>query len=212
MQASLIDIQTFQPDHLDAAVELSRQAGWPHRKEDWALVLSLSKGFVALENGRVVGTAMATILGDTCATVNMVIVDESMRGRGLGRQLMGAAMDAAENRECRLVATADGLPLYESWASPPAEKCSSIRAFRPRPTGRKVSPGRKALIRPNSPRSMRRLSVRIARPSLQHLPTGRVSHSCRNREASRALQHFAPSGAAKSSARSWRKMLKSRKN
>lgn len=36
-----------------------------------------------------------------------------MRGRGLGRQLMGAAMDAAENRECRLVATADGLPLYE---------------------------------------------------------------------------------------------------
>ncbi|CAN7592646.1 N-acetyltransferase [Agrobacterium tumefaciens] len=113
MQASLIDIQTFQPDHLDAAVELSRQASWPHRKEDWALVLSLSKGFVALENGRVVGTAMATILGDTCATVNMVIVDESMRGRGLGRQLMGAALDAAENRECRLVATADGLPLYE---------------------------------------------------------------------------------------------------
>ncbi|MCZ7467363.1 GNAT family N-acetyltransferase [Rhizobium rhizogenes] len=113
MQASPIAIQSFQPEHLDAAVELSRQAGWPHRREDWALVLSLSKGFVALENGRVVGTAMATLLGDGCATVNMVIVDETMRGRGLGRQLMRAAMDAAENRECRLVATADGLPLYE---------------------------------------------------------------------------------------------------
>ncbi|WP_281037843.1 MULTISPECIES: GNAT family N-acetyltransferase [unclassified Rhizobium] len=113
MQASLIDIQSFRPEHLDAAVELSRQAGWPHRKEDWALVLSLSKGFVALENGRVVGTAMATLLGDSCATVNMVIVDESMRGRGLGRQLMQAAIGAAEDRECRLVATTDGLPLYE---------------------------------------------------------------------------------------------------
>ncbi|MFF2321764.1 GNAT family N-acetyltransferase [Agrobacterium sp. NPDC058088] len=113
MQSSLTDIQTFQPDHLDAAVELSRQAGWPHRKEDWAMVLSISKGFVAVENGRVVGTAMATLLGESCATVNMVIVDESMRGRGLGRQLMRAALDAAENRECRLVATADGLPLYE---------------------------------------------------------------------------------------------------
>lgn len=113
MQASLIDIQNFEPQHLDAAVELSRQAGWPHRKEDWALVLSLSKGFVALENGRVVGTAMATLLGDTCATVNMVIVDETMRGRGLGRKLMQAAVDAAEQRECRLVATAEGLPLYE---------------------------------------------------------------------------------------------------
>lgn len=113
MQSSLTDIQTFQPDHLDAAVELSRHAGWPHRKEDWAMVLSISKGFVAVENGRVVGTAMATLLGESCATVNMVIVDESMRGRGIGRQLMGAALDAAENRECRLVATADGLPLYE---------------------------------------------------------------------------------------------------
>lgn len=113
MQASLIDIQTFQPDHLDAAVELSRQAGWPHRKEDWAMVLSISKGFVAVENGRVVGTAMASLLGDRCATVNMVIVDEAMRGRGVGRQLMQAALAAAENRECRLTATSDGLPLYE---------------------------------------------------------------------------------------------------
>lgn len=33
MQASLIDIQMFQPDHLDAAVELSRQpAGRTGRK------------------------------------------------------------------------------------------------------------------------------------------------------------------------------------
>ncbi len=113
MQASLIDIQPFQADHLDAAVELSRQAGWPHRKEDWAMVLSISKGFVAVDDGRVVGTAMATLLGECCATVNMVIVDESMRGRGLGRKLMDAALDAADDRECRLVATADGLPLYE---------------------------------------------------------------------------------------------------
>ncbi|MDS7594708.1 GNAT family N-acetyltransferase [Agrobacterium tumefaciens] len=113
MQADLIDIQNFQPEHLDGAVELSRQAGWPHRKQDWALVLSLSKGFVALENGRIVGTAMATLFDETCATVNMVIVDETMRGRGLGRRLMQAALDAAEGRECRLIATADGLPLYE---------------------------------------------------------------------------------------------------
>lgn len=113
MQASVMEIENFQPEHLDAAVELSRQAGWPHRKEDWRLVLSLSKGFVALDHGRVVGTAMATLFGDSCATVNMVIVDETMRGKGLGRKLMQAALDAAEGRECRLIATADGLPLYE---------------------------------------------------------------------------------------------------
>lgn len=113
MQASQIDIVSFGSEHIDGAYFLSQQAQWPHRKEDWAFVLSLSKGFVALEEGRVVGTAMATLYGDTCATINMVIVDESMRGRGLGRQLMNTALKATDGRECRLVATQDGLPLYE---------------------------------------------------------------------------------------------------
>ena len=131
MQASLIDIQKFEPQHLDAAVELSRQTGWPHRREDWALMLSLSKGFVAVENGRVVGTAMATLLGDSCATVNMVIVDEAMRGRGLGRQLLQAVVDAAENRECRLVATAEGLPLYEKMGF---VACGEVRQHQGIPT------------------------------------------------------------------------------
>jgi predicted N-acetyltransferase YhbS len=113
MQLSQIEFLPFGPDHIDGAFALSQQAGWPHRREDWAMVLSLSRGFVALEDGRVVGTAMTTLYGDTCATVNMVIVDASMRGRGLGRKLMDMALQAAEGRECRLVATSDGLPLYE---------------------------------------------------------------------------------------------------
>ncbi|MBB4008713.1 GNAT family N-acetyltransferase [Allorhizobium taibaishanense] len=113
MQASQIDLLPFCADHLDGALALSQQAGWPHRREDWAFVLSVSKGFVAVENGKVVATAMATLYGETCATINMVIVDAAIRGRGLGRKIMDLALDAAKGRECRLVATQDGLPLYE---------------------------------------------------------------------------------------------------
>lgn len=113
MTASPITLETMTTDHLDGAVALSQQAGWPHRREDWAFVLALSNGVVALEDGSVVGTAMSTPLGDDVATVNMVIVDEAMRGRGLGRKLMQAALDAADGRTCLLVATQDGLPLYE---------------------------------------------------------------------------------------------------
>ncbi|MCX8997317.1 GNAT family N-acetyltransferase [Rhizobiaceae bacterium BDR2-2] len=113
MQAGQIEIQEFRPEHLDAAAGLSRQADWPHRKEDWAFVLSLSRGFVAVENGRVVGTTMATLFADACACINMVIVDQSMRGHGLGRTLMNTALEAAGPRECRLVATDEGRPLYE---------------------------------------------------------------------------------------------------
>ncbi|QKK32971.1 GNAT family N-acetyltransferase (plasmid) [Rhizobium indicum] len=113
MQASQIEIVPFGPDHLEAAVALSRQAGWPHRTEDWQLALALSEGLVAVEDGKVVGTVLVTPYKEDCATINMVIVDETMRGRGLGRKLMDAALLTAGDRPLRLVATTAGLPLYQ---------------------------------------------------------------------------------------------------
>ncbi|MGO8184908.1 GNAT family N-acetyltransferase [Rhizobium leguminosarum] len=113
MQASQIEIVPFGPDHLEAAVALSRQAGWPHRTEDWQLALALSDGMVAVEDGKVVGTVLVTPYKGDCATINMVIVDETMRGRGLGRKLMDAALLTAGDRPLRLVATTAGLPLYQ---------------------------------------------------------------------------------------------------
>ncbi|MBX4927266.1 putative N-acetyltransferase YhbS [Rhizobium binae] len=113
MQASQIEIVPFSPDHLDAAVALSRQAGWPHRAEDWQMALALSDGMVAIEGDRVVGTVLVTPYKQDCATINMVIVAKTMRGRGLGRRLMDAALRIAGDRPLRLVATTEGLPLYQ---------------------------------------------------------------------------------------------------
>lgn len=111
--AQSLALTEFSPTHLDGAVQLSRQVGWPHQREDWALVLRLSRGVAAVEEGRVVGTAFATPFGESLAAVNMIIVDEAMRGRGLGRRLMEVVMGYVDGREMRLVSTAIGLPLYE---------------------------------------------------------------------------------------------------
>ncbi len=114
MSAIDITLTPFGPTHLPGALALSQQAGWPHRLEDWRFSLALSTGVVALDaGGRVLGTALTTCHDETLATVNMVIVDAAVRGRGLGRQLMEAAMAAAGTQRLRLVATAEGLPLYE---------------------------------------------------------------------------------------------------
>ena len=113
MTAEQISLEAMEIEHLDGAILLSREAGWPHRREDWELVLSVSEGIVALQDGRVVATTMMTPFGSDAAAINMVIVDAAMRGRGLGRKLMDAALDKAGARNCRLVATREGLPLYE---------------------------------------------------------------------------------------------------
>lgn len=114
MQNSQIDIVAFGPEHIEGAVALSRAEGWPHRQADWMLVQELSTGVAAVDaEGRVTGTTLLTPYGEDCATINMVIVDKSMRGLGLGRKLMERAVALAEGRPLRLVATDEGLPLYE---------------------------------------------------------------------------------------------------
>ncbi|TGQ04026.1 MULTISPECIES: GNAT family N-acetyltransferase [unclassified Mesorhizobium] len=114
MQQGEIELRDFGPDHIEGAVALSRQENWPHRKQDWQMALQLSSGAVALDDrGRVAGTILVTPYGMDCAMINMVIVDRNARGKGLGRRLMEQAFALAEDRPLRLVATADGMPLYQ---------------------------------------------------------------------------------------------------
>lgn len=112
MHMTQLHMVPFGTEHLEGALALSRQAGWPHRLADWETALAMSTGVVVLDNEKVVGTTLTTRFGG-CATINMVIVAEAMRGRGLGRRLMEAGLDGARGVPCRLVATQEGLPLYE---------------------------------------------------------------------------------------------------
>ena len=102
----------FDASHIPGALALSRAAHWPHRAEDWALFLSLSRGAVVQDGADVVATALATPFGPV-ACANMIIVDAARRGAGLGRRVMEAAMAQVSAPEWRLIATADGVPLYQ---------------------------------------------------------------------------------------------------
>lgn len=114
VEGMTVELQTFEPEHREGAQRLSRHEQWPHRPEDWTMALSLSHGLVAVDDrSRVVGTVLMTPYGDGAATINMVIVDPAWRGKGLGRRLMDGAMALAGERPLRLVATREGLPLYE---------------------------------------------------------------------------------------------------
>jgi len=109
--ASAVALAPFTEAHLPDALALSQAAGWPHRLPDWALGLAVSQGVVAIAQGRVVATGLCSFHGPV-ATLNMIIVDEAMRGRGLGGRVMERIIALAGDREMRLVATDAGLPLY----------------------------------------------------------------------------------------------------
>ncbi|WP_312047260.1 GNAT family N-acetyltransferase [Erwinia sp.] len=105
-------IITMNEQHLDAAYGLTQRLQWPHRREDWQQALALGQGVVALENDKPVGTTLYWCWGDY-ATIGLVIVAERAQGKGIGKQLMQAAMAALEGRQLRLHATEMGRGLYE---------------------------------------------------------------------------------------------------
>jgi predicted N-acetyltransferase YhbS len=114
LKMTTLEFMAVEPAHLEGAVALSRQAGWPHRLDDWRMALAVSEGIAAIENGsRIVGTVLVAPYKGDAATINMVIVDKAQRGRGLGRKLLEAAMQLAGGRRLQLVATEEGLPLYK---------------------------------------------------------------------------------------------------
>jgi GNAT superfamily N-acetyltransferase len=98
-------------------LRLREQAGWNQTEADWRHFLALQPDgcFVAELDGAAAGTAVALVFGPV-AWVAMVLVDEALRGRGIGTALMRHALDFLDRRAVRTVrldATPLGRPLYE---------------------------------------------------------------------------------------------------
>jgi GNAT superfamily N-acetyltransferase len=111
-----ITLKSLAREELESAHGLSRAVAWPHRLEDWQVMFELGRGFAAVDrDGALQGVAMWWPQGDDFATLGMVIVSPVLQKSGIGRRLMAAIMEAAENRRVQLNATVAGLRLYESF-------------------------------------------------------------------------------------------------
>jgi GNAT superfamily N-acetyltransferase len=102
---------------LPVGLRLKDQAGWNQMPADWQRVVEFEPEgcFLAEMDGAPVGTTVTTCFGET-AWIAMVLVEESMRGQGIGTRLMEHALahlDARGVPGIRLDATPLGRPLYE---------------------------------------------------------------------------------------------------
>ncbi len=105
-------LRPMTPADLPAGQRLSAGFAWPHRLEDWALMLEIGEGLVAERDGAVAGTAMAWRYGEDAATVGMIMVPAALHGQGIGRAMLQALLDRLGGRTVRLNATPEGIKLY----------------------------------------------------------------------------------------------------
>jgi GNAT superfamily N-acetyltransferase len=113
----MIQIRLMNARDLPLGMRLKDQAGWNQTEADWRRVLDLRPDgcFVAELDGVPVGTTAVCAFGPV-AWVAMVLVEESVRGQGIGTALMRHALAFLEGqgaRTIRLDATPLGRPVYE---------------------------------------------------------------------------------------------------
>ncbi|MER9232964.1 GNAT family N-acetyltransferase [Mesorhizobium sp. M0622] len=100
---------------------LSISVGWPHRAEDWQMLLEIGEGIAAQDEiGRVVATAMWFPLGANFATVGMVITSPRLQAHGAGRWIMNNVLARVGSRSLGLNATRAARRLYLSLGFAPA--------------------------------------------------------------------------------------------
>lgn len=112
----MIHIRPMTFSDLPLGLRLRQQAGWNQTPADWARFLTLQPGgcFVAELDGRPAGTTTTCVLGEV-GWIGMVLVDEHLRRRGIGWELVNHALQYLTGlgiRSIRLDATGDGVTLY----------------------------------------------------------------------------------------------------
>jgi creatinine amidohydrolase/Fe(II)-dependent formamide hydrolase-like protein/GNAT superfamily N-acetyltransferase len=104
------------PRDLPVGMHLKTQAHWNQTEGDWRLLLSLGGqgSFLAVVNGRGVGSVTTLNYGGQFAWVGMLLVDSDFRRRGIGTRLLDEAIASAGSVPVRLDATPAGKLLYDT--------------------------------------------------------------------------------------------------
>lgn len=110
-----MQVRELARDEVAAALAVTSAEGWAFERPEFERLLRLGTCLVLEDDGSLRGLLNLTFHGDL-AWIGNVVVAADLRGRGLGAQLMQAALDEADRRRARTVAlyaVPKAVPLYE---------------------------------------------------------------------------------------------------
>jgi ribosomal protein S18 acetylase RimI-like enzyme len=146
-------LQPFTHADIAGLVALSASVGWDYDEREVRTVMAAGRVFGHRdEAGRIVSSAAIVPYDDSLASIGMVIVDESCRGMGLGRQVTQACVDSVSARTAiMLIATEQGKPLYERMGFVPVScvhkyLCDRYQPAQPKPPDHPDRPDRVSVI------------------------------------------------------------------
>lgn len=111
----LVELVELNEKDTRGLVDLSASVGWDYDEGEVGTLLSSSYKMFGHKNrdGKLVSSAAIIPYDHKLAWIGMVIVHNSYRSLGLGKDVMKKCIECARDRSILLIATAEGQPLYE---------------------------------------------------------------------------------------------------
>ncbi|WP_413381983.1 GNAT family N-acetyltransferase [Alkalihalobacillus sp. 1P02AB] len=100
---------------IPALIQLSTSVGWDYDQPTLQTVLKDGDVFGFKDQvGNIIASAAIIIFEEKVASIGLVIVKETYRGKGLAKKLMQACLNCvSESERVMLIATEEGKPLYK---------------------------------------------------------------------------------------------------
>lgn len=112
-----IAVRLMTEADVPGGLRLKSLAGWNQTEADWQMLLSAAPTgcFVAVQDGRVIGSTTLAPYGAAIGWIGMVLVDPAFRRLGIATRLVSQAMAAhADCRTIKLDATPAGAEVYRA--------------------------------------------------------------------------------------------------
>ncbi|MCG8915793.1 GNAT family N-acetyltransferase [Actinokineospora sp. PR83] len=126
MTTATAPVRRLGPADLEACLELGADRDWPREEHKWRLLFAVGQVYgIDDPRGGLAAVVVGTPYGDSVTAISMMLVAREHERRGLGRRVLGEALERTGTASALLTATPMGKPLYEAMGFRTVGQCAT---------------------------------------------------------------------------------------